>query len=158
MSDDSVVIDVYYPQAVPQVWAALTSSAALAAWLMPNDFEPRVGHCFTFRTTPDQFWDGTVYCEVVTLDSPRQVAYTWKNETSRLDTLVTFTLEPADGGTHLRLEHTGFANSGPAGLSVRDMLGSGWNSRVLRERLPAYLAESATPHAQAPQAAKAPQP
>src|SRR5207244_262877 len=61
MTHDSIVIDMFYPQSVGQVWAALTSADALAAWLMPNDFEPRVGHRFTFRTTPDQFWDGTVY-------------------------------------------------------------------------------------------------
>jgi len=143
MSDDSIVIDMYYPQPVGQVWDALTSAEALAAWLMPNNFEPRVGHQFTFHTTPDQFWDGTVYCEVVALESPRRVAYTWQNRASRLDTLVTFTLEPADGGTHLRLEHTGFARGGQAGLTVRDMLASGWNSRVLRERLPEFLNEQA---------------
>ena len=53
--------------------------------------------------------------------------------------LVTFSLQPAEGGTNLRLEHTGFASAGQAGLTIRDMLGKGWNSRVLREKLPALL-------------------
>jgi uncharacterized protein YndB with AHSA1/START domain len=147
MTEDSIVIDMFYPQAVEQVWAALTSADALGAWLMPNDFEPRVGHHFTFHTTPDQYWDGTVYCEVVAPERPRRVAYTWQNQAGRLDTLVTFTLEAADSGTHLRLEHSGFEKSGKAGLTVRDMLASGWNSRVLRERLAEYLATgTARPH------------
>ena len=32
-----------------QVWRALTESATLAEWMFPNDFEPRVGHRFTFQ-------------------------------------------------------------------------------------------------------------
>ncbi len=42
---------VVYPHPVDRVWEALTSSEALAAWLMPNDFKPAVGHHFTFRTS-----------------------------------------------------------------------------------------------------------
>ena len=39
----------------------------------------------------------------------------------------------------MRLEHSGFAKTGPAGLTIRDMLASGWNSKILRERLPELL-------------------
>ena len=49
---------VVYPHPVDRVWAALTSSEALAAWLMPNDFQPVVGHRFTFRTKPAAGFDG----------------------------------------------------------------------------------------------------
>jgi uncharacterized protein YndB with AHSA1/START domain len=136
--EGSIVIEMVYPQSIDQVWEALTSREALAAWLMPNDFEPRTGHRFTFRTAPDQHWSGTVYCEVVELDAQQhRLAFTWQG--GALDTLVTFSLQSADGGTHLRLEHTGFEKSGDAGLTIRDMLASGWNSRILRERLPDYL-------------------
>jgi uncharacterized protein YndB with AHSA1/START domain len=31
------------PQPREQVWRALTDSVTLAAWMYPNDFEPRVG-------------------------------------------------------------------------------------------------------------------
>jgi len=139
MTADSIVIEMFYPHPVTDVWAALTSSEAMAAWLMPNDFEPRVGHRFTFRTTPDSNWNGIVNCEVVALDRPRRVAYTWRG--NGLDTLVTFTIEPVEGGTQLRLEHAGFEKGGKVGLTVRDLLASGWNSRILRERLPAFLAQ-----------------
>ena len=43
---------VVYRHPIERVWAALTSSEALAAWLMPNDFVPEVGHRFTLRTRP----------------------------------------------------------------------------------------------------------
>lgn len=55
---------VRYPHPPSRVWAAITSSAALARWLMPNDFEPKVGHEFTFRTDPAPGFDGIVHCKV----------------------------------------------------------------------------------------------
>jgi hypothetical protein len=47
-------IDVAMTYAHPaeRVWAALTSSEALAAWFMPNDFSPAIGHRFSFRARP----------------------------------------------------------------------------------------------------------
>lgn len=136
--DDGIVLDVTYPHPIERVWQAITDSEALATWLMPNDFVPRVGHTFTFERRADGGWVGTVHCEVVTLEPPRRLAYTWQGG-NLPTTLVTFSLTPEDGGTHLRLEHTGFAAGGNAALTVRDMLASGWNSKVLRERLPALL-------------------
>src|SRR5450432_3717167 len=143
MTADSIVIEMFYPYPVEQVWAALTDRDALAVWLMPSDFEPRVGHRFTFRTTPDHNWNGIVYCEVVALDRLHRIAYTWRGEPTQWETLVMFTIEPAEGGTRLVLEHSGFEAGGKVGWTVRDMLASGWNSKILRERLPALLSEQA---------------
>ena len=50
---ESIRREIVFPQSREVVWRALTDSAALAGWLMPNDFEPRVGHRFTFRTQPN---------------------------------------------------------------------------------------------------------
>jgi uncharacterized protein YndB with AHSA1/START domain len=140
MSSDSIVHEMVYPHPIWTVWKALTSSEALAAWLMPNDFVAEVGHRFTFRTQPQQTWNGIVECQVVELEAPYKLAYTWRGG-PLLNTLVTFTLEAQAGQTRLRLEHSGFAAGGPAGLSIRDLLDSGWGSKLLRERLPALLAQ-----------------
>lgn len=139
MNADAIVIEIFYPHPVKQVWDALTDPMALGVWLMPNDFEARVGHRFTFQAGREHTWNGAIYCEIVALDAPHRLSYTWRGEGSTLDTLVTFTLGAAEGGTTLRLEHSGFASGGQAGLTVRDLLASGWNSRILRERLPAFL-------------------
>lgn len=137
---DTIVIEMTYPHPVERVWRALTSRDALAVWLMPNDFEPRVGHAFTFRSTPDHRWSGIVHCRVTVLDPPYRVTYTWQGAGGDLpETLVTFTLTPQGPATRLRLEHSGFAASGPRSLTVRDILASGWSSKILRERLPALL-------------------
>ena len=40
--------EILIPQPREQVWLAIADSAALAEWMFPNDFVPRVGHHFTF--------------------------------------------------------------------------------------------------------------
>jgi uncharacterized protein YndB with AHSA1/START domain len=131
-----------YPHAPEHVWRALTDPRALAKWLMPNDFEARVGHAFTFRTRPQPGFDGIVYCEVTELDPPRRLAYTWRGGPGdgklTLDTRLRFTLEPVDGGTRLVLEHTGF--EGMRAVAVSFIMGAGW-AKMMRGRLPALLDE-----------------
>jgi uncharacterized protein YndB with AHSA1/START domain len=124
-----------YPHPVERVWAALTSSDALAVWLMPNDFKPVVGHRFTFRTSPAPGFDGIVRCEVLELDPPRRMVWAWAG--GNIDTTVTFTLEQtADAGTRLRMHQVGFHGLGAQ--LTRRILASGWPG-ILRKRLPAYL-------------------
>ena len=124
-----------YPFPPERVWGALTSSEALATWLMPNDFAPVKGHQFTFRTKPAPGFDGTVHCEVLELDPPRRMVWSWAG--GPLDTTVTFTLEPSGDGTHLRLQHEGF--HGLAAQLVRRIMGNGW-PRILRRHLAEWLA------------------
>lgn len=45
-------------------------------------------------------------CRVLEVDAPRRISYTWA--VPFLDTVVTFTLQPTEGGTLLRLVQTGF--------------------------------------------------
>ena len=44
--------EVVYLLPPEKVWRALADCEAIAQWLMPNDFAPRVGHKFQFRTSP----------------------------------------------------------------------------------------------------------
>ncbi len=135
---DRIVYDILYPHPIWTVWRALTTPEALAEWLMPNDFVARVGHRFTFRTKPEADWNGIVHCEVVELDAPHRIAYTWQGSPLPV-TLVTFTLEAVGQQTRLHLEHSGFAAGGARGLSIRDLLDSGWGSHILRRALPELL-------------------
>lgn len=97
-----------YPASIERVWAALTDPAALARWLLPNDFEPALGRRFRFWTAPDA-WPREVRCQVVTLEAPTRLAFTWQDGSHRRPTLVTCTLEVVPEGTLVRLEHSGFA-------------------------------------------------
>jgi uncharacterized protein YndB with AHSA1/START domain len=129
-------VTMTYPHPAGRVWEALTSRDALAAWFMPNDFKPVVGHRFTFQARPFRAmgFDGTVRCEVLELDPPRRMVWSWAG--GNIDTTVTFTLEPVAEGTRLRMHQVGF--DGLGGQLTRRILAGGY-PRILGQRLPAYL-------------------
>lgn len=128
-----------YRQPPEEVWRALTDSALIAEWLMPNDFVAKVGHRFTMHTQPRPGFDGVVHAEVRELDPPRRMRWGWKG--GPLDTEVVFQLEALDaGGTRLTLRHIGF--QGARGVMISYMLGKGWGT-ILGERLVALLARAA---------------
>ena len=130
---------ISYPHPVDRVWEALTSSDALAAWLMPNDFKPVLGHRFTLRTRPAPGFDGIVRCEVLELDPPRRMVWSWAG--GNIDTTVTWTLDQtSDGGTRLRMHQVGFHGLGAQ--LTRRILAGGY-PRILGQRLPAYLDRAA---------------
>jgi uncharacterized protein YndB with AHSA1/START domain len=124
-----------YPYPPNEVWEALTDREAMAEWLMPNDFAPLIGHKFTFRTKPAPGFDGIVHCEVLELDPPRRLSFSW--EGGGIDTVATFILKPSASGTHLALEHTGFR--GLRGLMVSKIMGQGWRKKILPKSLPEQL-------------------
>jgi uncharacterized protein YndB with AHSA1/START domain len=124
-----------YPHPVERVWSVLIDPAAMGEWLMPNDFQPRVGHQFTYRTDPAPGFDGIVHCEVTELVAQRSLAMTWRG--GMLDTVVRIELEPVgDRATRLRLAHTGF--EGIRDVLIAQMFKRG-TTRIYGQRLPAYL-------------------
>ncbi|HTW35084.1 MAG TPA: SRPBCC domain-containing protein [Rhizomicrobium sp.] len=129
----SIVVERTMPHPPEKIWRALTQSPLIEAWLMKNDFESKVGHRFTFRATPVPGWKGVTNCEVVTVEPPHRLVYRWGNGTESdtgLKTVVTWTLTPQSGGTHVRMEQSGFRPQDEAGYKG---MGGGW-PRVL-ERL-----------------------
>ena len=141
----SITRAVVYAHPPERVWRALTDSELLAQWFMPNDFVPAVGHEFSFRTDPAPGFDGIVHCQVVEVEAPRRLAYTWRG--GPIDTMVSFTLEPVGDGTRLRFEQTGF--EGLKAVLVSYILGGGF-AKFYRQLLPAVLerlaSNEADPH------------
>ncbi len=136
----TIVREVTYPHPPERVWTALTDPQSLAAWLMPNDFKPEVGHKFQFRVPPQRGWRGIVDCEVLAVEPPRRLSYSWQGDPHHRPMTVTWTLEPVNGGTRLRLEHAGFRGVGGFFLSL--LLGRGWG-KMLRTSLPKVLGQLA---------------
>ena len=97
----SVVVERELPHPPEKVWRALTQPQLIEAWLMKNDFAPVMGHRFTL--TGD--W-GSVDCQVTVLEPNRALSYSWS--AMGLESLVDFSLTPTRGGTHLRVEQSGF--------------------------------------------------
>ena len=121
--------EIVIPQSREQVWQALTDSATLAEWMFPNDFEPRIGHHFTFRVPPNlkAGFDGLVVrCEVLECEPPRRLIFSWSAGGSVVDTRVSFRLEPDGEGTRVLFEHLGFDLSQPRGEQAFKGAEYGW--------------------------------
>ena len=124
----SIRKEIVVPQPREQVWRALTEPATLAEWMFPNDFEPRVGHRFTFRVpgNPAMNFDGlTVHCEVLQCDPPSDLAFSWAAG-ALADTRVSFQLQPIGEGTRVVLEHSGFDVTSPFGQQAFAGAAHGW--------------------------------
>ena len=91
--------DIAHPPG--RIWRALTQPHLIAEWLMKSDFAPVVDRDFTLETS-----FGGIACKVLSLEEGRSLAYRW--DALGLESVVTWTLEPTEAGTRLRMEQTGF--------------------------------------------------
>lgn len=106
----SLTLDFQYTTTIEKAWTALTDPNKLAKWIMENNFQPIVGHRFQFKTEPSEWWNGLIDGEVLIVDEPNRLSYTW-GVTGEEHT-VTWTLEDlGDGKVNLHLEQTGFSNA-----------------------------------------------
>lgn len=131
-----IVVDEVFPHAPETIWKTLTTGALMKRWLMePTGFEPVVGNRFTFQTTPAGAWDGVIHCQVLEVKPSERFAYAWKGGHdsnagygSRLDTVVTWILSRVEGGTRLRLVHSGFEL--PRNDTAYKNMSQGWKKVV----------------------------
>jgi uncharacterized protein YndB with AHSA1/START domain len=133
--------EVWVPSSPGDVWVALTDPQALAEWLMPNNFEPTVGHVFRFHVDPMPGFSGISECRVLEVEPARRLAYTWTVLPQAPDAApptpmtVTWTLEPEREGTRLVLEQSGIE---VLSWWWRTAMSMGWN-RMMKKLLPKVL-------------------
>jgi uncharacterized protein YndB with AHSA1/START domain len=158
----TIKLKTFLPYSPENVWKALTDSKLLAGWFMKNDIEPELHYYFTFRMAPQKGWDGITHCEIIDIEPLKHIAYTYRGEATgekalacagihsnaadkmtkgiftRLDTILSFTLEPTCGGTILHLNHSGYKGLKLVLISL--IMQMGWKKQ-LRKRLPKVLAQ-----------------
>lgn len=123
------------------VWEALTNPAALAEWLMPNNFRAEVGARFEFVTDPTPVCgSGITRCQVLELDSPRRMVWSWERDAGPRGTptppmTITWTLTPEREGTRLTLEQVGLETQG---WVIGLLMSIGW-SMMLSKVLPRVI-------------------
>jgi uncharacterized protein YndB with AHSA1/START domain len=110
-------MDFQFTTSIEKLWSALTESSKLAKWVanihtgegMENNFKPVVGHRFQFRTQPTEYWNGIIEGEVLVVEEPNRLSYTWASGEKHT---VTWTLQDLeDRRVNLHLEQTGISNA-----------------------------------------------
>lgn len=132
-----------YPYPLEEVWAVLTDPELVAEWTTtgqggrPEGFAPVPGTKFRFVGKPTIGWAGVVYCEVIAVDAPHSMHYTWKGDEDADDvTDVTYLLEATPDGTRFTWHHTGFTGIG--GFAMSKLLGN-VRRKMLAEGVPPVL-------------------
>jgi uncharacterized protein YndB with AHSA1/START domain len=123
---DAIELEHRYKQPPAVVWRALTDPELHARWWAPGDVRPVVGHRFELDMGP---W-GKQACEVLAVEPERRLQYRFA--IGVLDTTLTWTLTPEDGGTRLTLVHEGFKLDTPMGRQALEGMKPGWPG-VLRK-------------------------
>jgi uncharacterized protein YndB with AHSA1/START domain len=118
------------------VFRALTEGGELARWFPSSaESDPRTGGSFSYRFEFDDASRNHTYAgEYIEVVPGERVRYPW--QTGLGPTEVDFGVEPADGGTRVRLAHSGWGDGGDWDASV-EMHRQGWSAFL--DNLKAYL-------------------
>jgi uncharacterized protein YndB with AHSA1/START domain len=123
---------VIFNAQIQKVWEAVSTSEGIAAWFMPNDFKPIIGHEFYLQSP-----FGSSPCKVIELDPPNRLSFSWDVS----GWIVSFELKELDGKTEFTLTHTGWKAPDEIvpkvqekNSVIRDRMNAGWESLV-NERL-----------------------
>ena len=140
MSSIRIVRD--YPHSPAKVWRAVTDPALIPLWTAtgaggrPEGFATVAGTRFQLIAKPKPGWNGVVDCEVLEVDEPSLLRWSWTDSSGGDVTQVLYRIEPHGGGTRFTYEHTGFTGGG--GLFMAQLLGH-VRRKMLRVGLPALL-------------------
>jgi uncharacterized protein YndB with AHSA1/START domain len=142
----SIKLKWFYPYPVETIWDCLTDPDKLKEWNKLNksvDFKAEVGFQWMEEQKPRKGWDGKMYFEVLEVIPVKKLSYSFKGGPNpremTLDTIVTWTIIPKNGGTELQLEHIGF--EGLKGFITSFIMEKGWDKHF-GKRLMKYLKET----------------
>lgn len=115
---------------IQKVWNAVATSEGIAAWFMPNDFQPELGYEFHLNAGPF----GNSPCKVTELDPPNRMSFEWGR-----DWTLTFELAEREGQTEFTLIHGGWTADmatefGESHTVVRERMDQGWGGLVQKLR------------------------
>jgi len=117
----------FFNQDAQEVWQYLTTPELMEQWLMKSDFQPVVGHKFSFMHKPKtaDVYEPIVAAEVLEVSPVTRLSYSWETKTKdgskTFNSTVLWTLTPKGNGTELVLLHDGFIMAEDA-----EMHNTGW--------------------------------
>ncbi len=126
-----------YTQSVREVWSAISERPKLEMWFLENTFSTEEGKAFEFFDKPGEKWKGVYHCEVLSVQPPYNLAYSWVHKKLRFTTYVWWRLNTIHGSTVLEIEHSGF--KGLTGLISLFFYSRFWDSKL--KNLLVYLSK-----------------
>ena len=129
IATDPIVKEVHVDAQPDTVFAFFTEADKITRWLAAEaTTDPRQGGV-NHQTHHHEGVDYLLRGEFLEFDPPHRVVFTWGFENSQPGvgpgaSTVEVTLTPADGGTHLRLTHSGLP---PSALADHD---EGWDGQL----------------------------
>lgn len=105
---NTVIVERTYEAPILRVWEALTNKNQMKQWYFDvSDFKAETGFQFEF-TGGDENVQYRHLCEVVEVDKPNKLSYTWRYENIEGVSLVTIELFAEDENrTRVKLTHSG---------------------------------------------------
>jgi len=119
------------------VWAYLTDKDKLGQWFHPAREDLQLNEEYELYDQNDaERADRICWGNVLEMDRPHRLVYTFTvKPLNGALTTVTWTIEPASGGTRLTLVHEGVAEAaGEAALGLLRALDKGWDEHFGRLR------------------------
>ena len=121
-----------------RVWSAFTNADEYAAWIWPAEWNTecsidlRVGGEFRVASELSGL---SIVGRYVEIDPITRLVMNWAQTNRDEESLLTITIQPADGGTELVLTHENFPDD-----ASREAHEQGWIGCL--DRLPGYLAQN----------------
>lgn len=124
---DLITKERVYNQPIEKIWNAISKEEEITAWFIKADFKAEKGYQYTFIASEE---NGCVNITGEIKESdPYTLAYTWIVDGTTAETLVTWKLEPVEGGTKLFLEHSGISNyEGETAVKMFESFSGGWTN------------------------------
>ncbi|MGV3528439.1 MAG: SRPBCC family protein [Flavisolibacter sp.] len=144
MSQEITVVEKMLPAKPEVVWQALTDAKEMKNWYFDiPDFQPVVGFTFSFFGQGKKGASYKHLCRVTEVVPLEKLQHTWSYEGYPGESYVTFELEGQDGGTRVRLSHSGL-DSFPQDNPDFDKanFAEGWNY-IIGTSLKEYLEKKA---------------
>lgn len=144
--NDVVISEIFIAAPRERVFEALADPKQAVQWWGQCDryqfkefnMDVRPGGKWSATGVSAKMGETKVSGEFLEIDPPRRLAYTWSSSWMPKNTKVLWELEVKDGGTFLRLTHTGFAGDAEQATNHTH----GWNLVILW--LQAYLERGET--------------
>lgn len=124
---------VFFNASRETVWAFLTEKDKLAQWFHPPEKNLEEGSDYALiRTDQDGTKAPIIWGRIISMDAPNKLVYSFIiTPFDGTETIVTWLLEEAAGGTRLSLTHEGVAEAaGPETLRMLMSLDRGWDEHL----------------------------